>query len=497
MSDLFDGLYVFEMANNHQGSVEHGLRIIEAAGRIARRHRVKAAVKLQFRDLDSFIHPDFKGRQDVKHIPRFESTRMDVADFRRFVDATHEAGLISMATPFDEASVGTCLQLGVQIVKVASCSAADWPLLTAVAEARRPVIASTGGLQIYDIDALVSFLSKRVPSLGLMHCVSVYPTPQEEVAMGFMGKMIRRYPYVTVGYSGHEPPADTEVPQVAVAVGAKILERHIGVPTDTIKLNAYSMNPDEADAWVAAGERARRILGDGTKHVTEVEADSLRELQRGVFAKRVIAKGETIRPEDVFFAMPRAEGQLTSGAFGQLRAHYVASKDYAEREAIHESAQSDEARQVRGILHDAKGMLYEAGLVVGDDCTVEISHHFGLERFRQTGCILVNVVNRDYCNKLLIVMPGQSHPDHYHKQKEETFHLLWGDLRLVNNGKVHDMKPGDKVLVERGDVHNFSSVGGAIFHEISTRSIVGDSYYTDPAIAALDPMQRKTILDRF
>ena len=74
MSKLFEDLFIFEMANSHQGSVEHGIDIIKEMGKIARKNNIKAAVKLQYRDLDSFIHPDFKDRTDVNHIPRFMST---------------------------------------------------------------------------------------------------------------------------------------------------------------------------------------------------------------------------------------------------------------------------------------------------------------------------------------------------------------------------------------------------------------------------------------
>ena len=60
--DILEDLYIFEMANSHQGSVEHGLDIIHEMGKIARNHNIKAAVKLQYRNLDTFIHPDYKGR---------------------------------------------------------------------------------------------------------------------------------------------------------------------------------------------------------------------------------------------------------------------------------------------------------------------------------------------------------------------------------------------------------------------------------------------------
>jgi N-acetylneuraminate synthase len=496
LEDLLDDLYIFEMANNHQGSAEHGLAIIEAVARVVRTHKVRGAVKLQFRDLDTFIHTDFKGRSDVAHLPRFESTKLEKAQFRQLTDAIRDNGLVPVATPFDEVSVGTCLDLGIQIIKVASCSAGDWPLLEAIAGARKPVIASTGGLSIFDIDNLVSFFHKRVPSFALMHCVSLYPTPNDQMALNFMEKMIRRYPYVRVGYSGHEAPDNTEVAVAAVAKGARLLERHVGVPTDSITLNGYSMDPVQMEQWVLAGERARAICGvDGSKHVGQDELDSLRSLQRGVFAKKPIRKGGSITPNDVFFAMPCQSGQLTSGDFGHLRAHYTASKDYNVNEAVYEKAPADQISQLRGILHDAKGLIFEAGIALGDDYQVEISHHYGLESFRQTGCILVNLINREYAEKLLIVLPSQNHPLHHHKKKEETFRLLWGDVEARLNGELVRMTPGDSLLIQRGDVHGFSSVGGAIIQEVSTTHIVGDSYYEDPRIGELDPMQRKTILE--
>jgi N-acetylneuraminate synthase len=498
MNDLLDDLTIFEMANNHQGSVEHGLAIIDRVARLTRSHKLKAAVKLQFRELESFIHPDWKGRQDVAHLPRFESTRLAPREFRQLADAIREAGLITVATPFDEASVGTCLDLGVQVVKVASCSATDWPLLETIARARKPVIASTGGLSIFEIDNLVSFFRKRVPSFALMHCVSLYPTPNEQMALGFMEKMIRRYPYVRVGYSGHEAPENTDVVVAAIAKGARLLERHVGVATEQVKLNAYSMDPIQTEQWILAAGRARAICGpDRSKHVSQAELDSLRSLQRGVFAKKPLAKGESIAPDDVFFAMPCQPGQLSSGDFGHLRARFTATRDYNESEAIFEKPVSDQISQLRGILHDAKGQIFEAGIVLGDGYQIEISHHHGMERFRQTGCILVNLINREYAEKLLIMLPSQSHPLHHHKRKEETFRLLWGDVEVQLNGEKVSMTPGDSLLIQRGDVHGFSSVRGAIIQEVSTTHIVGDSYYEDPHIRELDPMQRKTILENW
>lgn len=495
--EVFEDLFIFEMANSHQGSVEHGTDIIHEMSKIARKHNVKAAVKLQFRNLDNFIHPDYKGRQDVKHIPRFESTRLSVEEFTQLVDAIHEEGLIAMSTPFDEDGVDWCMDMGVDIIKIASCSSLDWPLLQKAADAGKPLIISTGGKTMEDIDKLYNFFSHRKATFAFLHCVAEYPAPFERLQLDFIDRMNRRYPDVVIGYSGHEDPDDNTVPMMAIAKGAKILERHVGLPTETISLNAYSMNPAQADKWVAAAKVAKdmcTLKHDGAKYVSQDEVDSLNSLMRGVYLKHDVEEGVELTRDDVFFAMPCHDKQMTSGEFFEgVKTH----RAYKKNEELHEKRKDTAINLARSVIHDAKGMLYEAGIFLGDDFQVELSHHYGMKHFRQTGALIINIINREYCKKLIVVLPGQKHPMHAHKVKEETFQLLYGDLEVVLNGETKQMKPGDMQTVLRGDKHAFSSKGGAIFEEISTTHVKSDSYYDDPAISKLDPMERKTFLEQW
>ena len=157
MSKLFNDLFIFEMANSHQGDVEHGKDIIHEMGKIARKYNINAAVKLQYRNLDNFIHPDYVNRTDVPHVPRFMSTRLTYDQFTELVDAIKEEGMIAMSTPFDEDGVDWCVNQGIDIIKIASCSSLDWPLLEKAAAARKPLIISTGGKTLSDIDKLYNF----------------------------------------------------------------------------------------------------------------------------------------------------------------------------------------------------------------------------------------------------------------------------------------------------------------------------------------------------
>lgn len=492
MNKLFNDLFIFEMANSHQGSVEHGKDIIHEMGKIARKHNIRAAVKLQYRNLDTFIHPDFKGRQDVKHIPRFESTRLSYEQFCELVQAIRDEGMMPMSTPFDEDGVDWCMDQGLEIIKVASCSSLDWPLLTKIASTHKPVILSVGGKTISDIDKLYNFFTHKRCEFAFMHCVAEYPAPMERLQLDFIDKLRRRYPDHVIGYSGHEDPDDNIIPMMAIAKGARILERHVGLPTDTIKLNAYSMNPEQADKWVESALMAKEICTmkkETERYISQEELDSLNSLMRGVYVKRDVKEGDELTFKDVFFAMPTHDRQMTSGEFFE---GVVASRDYKMNEELHEKRPITDTNLARSVIHDVKGMLYEANIYLGDDFEAELSHHYGMKHYRQFGALIISIVNREYCKKLIAVLPGQQHPVHLHKEKEETFQLLYGDLQVDIEGKKVDMKPGDIQTVLRGQKHAFTSKTGAVFEEISTTHIKNDSYYEDPKISELDLLERKT-----
>lgn len=496
--DIFQNLFIFEMANSHQGSVEHGKAIIREMGKIARKYNIKAAVKLQYRDLDTFIHPDFVSRTDIKHIARFLDTRLGYDDFCELVDAIRKEDMITMSTPFDETGLGWCLDQGIDIIKIASCSALDWPLLTKAAQSDKPLIISTGGKSLSDIDKLFNFFSHRKCNFAFLHCVAEYPASGDILQLDFIDRMNRRYRDITIGYSGHEDPNDNIAPMLAIAKGAKILERHVGLPTDKISLNAYSMDPNQTEKWIEAALKAKSMCsmkkGD-SKYISQNELDSLKSLMRGVYAKKDIDEGEILTSDNTFFAMPCQDGQLVSG---ELRDGMITTKSYRSGEKVTEQPLMSGVGVVRNAIHDAKGMLYEAGIALGNDFEVELSHHLGIKHFRQQGAIIINIINREYCKKLIIVLPGQKHPTHAHKVKEETFQVLYGDLEVEIEGQgKRRLNPGDMQTVLRGEYHSFVSEHGAIFEEVSTQHMKSDSYYKDPKIASLDPMERKTFLKKW
>ena len=118
--DIFDELFVLELANNHWGDVNRGLRIVKEFSTVVRYNDVRAAIKLQFRDVDNFVHRDFRCRSDIRYIKKTLDTRLTRDENATLVEAIRRNNCIRMATPFDEASVDLCEDRCIVIINIAS-----------------------------------------------------------------------------------------------------------------------------------------------------------------------------------------------------------------------------------------------------------------------------------------------------------------------------------------------------------------------------------------
>lgn len=493
----FKDLIIFEMANNHQGNIDHGLRIIEEMANISNKYQIRSAIKFQYRDLDTIIHPNFLHNKEVKHIPRFLETRLSWKDFQILNMAVHERGLISVITVFDEKSIDMALNHGVDIIKVASCSCNDWPLLEQITKVKKPIIVSTGGCNIADIDNIVNFFEHRnVADLALLHCVGVYPTEDDDQQLYLLRRMIKRYTNYSVGYSGHEAPDNLNVAAAVVAIGAQILERHVGISTEQIKLNNYSMNVEQTKRWVEQIIKYRKMIGieQYERKTKEIEEKSLNTLRRGVYAKMNIKKGDIISYDKIFYALPVQEKQTTTREYINTM---KASHDYGVNMPIYEKRQYDSTYVMRQVVHEAKGFLKEAQISLGNDFDVELSHHYGLDNFRRFGAIIISIVNRDYCKKLITLLPGQYHPSHAHKIKEETFQVLFGEMEIEIENEKRIMRAGDIQLIKPNVYHAFGTSDGVVFEEVSTTHIKDDSYYLDNNISVKPINERKTRIEKW
>lgn len=314
-SEIFKDLFVLELANNHWGNIERGKKIITDFSRVVRFNNIKAAIKLQFRDVDTFIHEDFKGRDDIRYIKKTLDTKMSYDDYAVLMEAIRKSGCITMSTPFDEKSVEMCINLGVQIIKIASSDINDWILIEKIATARKPVIVSTGGSSIKDIDDLVTFFTNRNIPLAINHCVSIYPSEKHDLELNQIDFLRNRYPNNVIGFSTHEYNDDIESAiLMAYAKGARTFERHIDIEYNGKKPSPYCSEPADFDRWVKAYYKAVEICGgspDFKRVSPKREIEYLDALVRGVYAKRDLSEGEIITDDDVYLAIPLQKGQIS------------------------------------------------------------------------------------------------------------------------------------------------------------------------------------------
>lgn len=478
-------LFILEMANNHMGDVAHGKRIIRELREACAGFDFRFAVKLQYRHLSDFLHPDFRGRTDLKFVKRFSETALGWDDYRRLKDAIVEAGFLSVCTPWDEASVDKIVEHGFDYLKVPSCYLTDWPLAEKIATTSLPLILSTAGEPFEEIDRIVSFYQHRDKRLAIMHCVGEYPTGAADLQLNQIDLLRRRYADVEIGYSTHEAPDQFEAVMMAIAKGATLFEKHVGVPTERYRLNAYSATPAQVHRWLEAAQRAVNMAGvAGRRHeFSAAERGTLAELRRAVFARRDLQPGEVVRPEDIFLSIPGQPGQLVGQDLSKYTEHRTA-RAFKAREAIMRDGvvATDTRSLVHGVVHDVKLLLKASGAIVPEKIDLELSHHYGLERFREVGSTAITVVNREYCKRVILMLPGQRHPEQWHKLKDETYHLLYGEIDLQLGPERRRCVKNDVVIIPRGVKHAFSSPAGAVIEEISSAYSQGDSYYTDPAI---------------
>ena len=234
------------------------------------------------------------------------------------IEAVRRGGCIPMATPFDEKSVDFCEELDLPLIKIASSDLNDWPLIEKIAKTRRPVIVSTGGSTLKDMDDLVKFFKNRNIPLAINHCVSLYPSEDSQIELNQVYFLRERYPENVIGFSTHEFSSWDLSIAMAYAKGARTFERHIDIDDDGIAVSPYCTLPHQADIWFKAYNKAKEMCGaPGTQKriPPKKEVEYLDALVRGVYAKRDLPNGHEIKGEnfekDFYMSIPLQKGQMS------------------------------------------------------------------------------------------------------------------------------------------------------------------------------------------
>jgi sialic acid synthase SpsE/quercetin dioxygenase-like cupin family protein len=482
-------LIVLEMANNHQGDLDHGKKIIDEFEKVCKKYKdnFNFAFKFQYRDIDNLIHNDFSN-SDMKYIKRFRETKLSNDEWKNLLEYTTDKGFYKICTPFDEESVDRVIKDNFDILKIASAYIDDWPLLEKIVKKDIDIIASVGGADILKIKRFYSFMKNNGKNFALNYCVALYPTELADTNLAYLRKLMSMFPDISFGFSTHEIDKSSITGVIAHSIGANLHEKHVAIE-DLEKgytINDYSTTPENLDKWLKLLYESVEIIGSAEnkeKHILPKEIASIRDLKRGVYAKNNISKDSKLVENDIYFAIPVQKNQILSNDLSKFN-NITFIKDIKKDEPIFldDVIIENQRVQIETIRDEFLESIKSNGIVLKPGLDLEISHHFGIEHFNETGCCMVTLFNKEYCKKIIYLKPGQENPEHYHKIKKESFILLDGDLNVILDNVSHDLNKGEIMHIGRGALHSFSSENGALFEEISTTHHSDDSFYTNKEI---------------
>jgi len=272
---------VAEAGINHNGSLKIAKKMVDQAEIIG-----ADAIKFQ-----TFKTEEFNSNE--KYFEIFKNAELRYDEFEELSDYTKSKEMIFFSTPFSEESADVLHKLKVPMFKIASGDITHTPLLKHIASMKKPIIISTGMSNLKEIKNAIDIVkNEKNNKIILMHSVSAYPTPYNEVNMVVMNLLKEKWAY-PVGYSDNGP--GVLVPQVAASLGATIIEKHFTLDKKMKGPDqALSINPKEFQKLVIKIREIEQILGKKNKHSQPSEQETKIAARRSIVANSIIPKGTKI-----------------------------------------------------------------------------------------------------------------------------------------------------------------------------------------------------------
>lgn len=250
--------------------------------------------------------------------------------FRELKGYCDQFGIGFLSTPFDLQSIDFLAELNMDYWKIPSGEITNLPYLEKIAKMGKKFILSTGMSELNEIEKAVNILEKHGDSeIVILHCNTGYPTPVVDVNLHAM-KQIEKIFHKVVGYSDHTK--GIEIPIAAVALGAKIIEKHFTLDKRMKGPDHQaSLEPDELAIMVQAIRNVEIALGDGRKRRTESEKYNLDVVRKSIISSKYIKVGELFTEDNLTVKRP-------GGGISPMEWYHIlgkrAKKDYKPNEMI-------------------------------------------------------------------------------------------------------------------------------------------------------------------
>ncbi len=295
---------IAEAGVNHNGKLSTAYKLVESAKECG-----ADAIKFQTFRAEALVLKDAPQAQYQKKYAKrknqFEMLKeleLSFSDFEKIKDRCDKVGISFLSTPFDVESANFLGELGVDAFKIGSGDFNNILLLEEVIKFGKPLILSTGMADEKEVKRVVFYLkSKKFNDFALLHCVSSYPAPYDEINLKAM-EILKKYCPV-VGFSDHTK--GIHIPLAAVAMGAKIIEKHFTLDR-RLKGPDHksSLTPQEYKKMVKEIREVEDALGKKKKELKQSEKNTKEAARKSIVSLKKIKKGETIKREMITAKRP-------------------------------------------------------------------------------------------------------------------------------------------------------------------------------------------------
>lgn len=292
---------VAEIGVNHEGDVEIARRLVQQAASAG-----ADAVKFQ-----SYTPRRFISASDPERLERVTRFALSDSAHRELAETAAKAGIAFFSTPITEDVIPLLDEL-CPAIKIASGDLTFEPVIRAATATGKPVVLSTGGGTIKEVDQAVAWVKDESGQtdvsdcLVLMHCVSAYPTPINEINVRAVPYLAERYA-LKIGFSNHV--IGDEACLAAVALGASLVEVHFTDKKEgrTFRDHELSFEPNDLTELIRKIGRIRSSLGSFEKKPARCEEQAIASMRKGLVAARDLESGTKLTVSDLIYARPASE----------------------------------------------------------------------------------------------------------------------------------------------------------------------------------------------
>jgi N-acetylneuraminate synthase/sialic acid synthase len=296
---------IAEVGHNHQGKLEIAKEMFKSAKECGAN-----AVKLQKRNNRELFtaagynkpydNPNSYGETYGEHR---EFLEFGESEFKELQAYAAEIGITMFATAFDFSSADFLEKLDMPAYKMASGDLKNIPLLTHVAKFQKPMIISTGGGTMEDVNRAYDAIMQFNQQLCILQCTAGYPADFDQLNLSVISTFRERFPNTTIGLSSHDNGIAMAL--AAYLLGARVVEKHFTLNhtwkgTD----HAFSLEPIGFRKMVRDLERVKVAIGNGVKQVYESEKAPIIKMGKKLVAARDLPAGHALRREDIAIKSP-------------------------------------------------------------------------------------------------------------------------------------------------------------------------------------------------